>query len=102
LLHLIGRSRKASTMSTYNYFRDGVQISGSCVVTQPLPGVQDAGFGGARQNSEARKSTQPFIIIRDNGSNLGLLEHELGDQDGVWIAGIAPRQIAAVFAIPAY
>jgi hypothetical protein len=46
------------------------------------------------------ETAEPLIIIRDNGGNLGLLEHELGDEDGVGIASLAPGEGAPVTAIP--
>ena len=30
----------------------------------------------------------------------GLLEHDLGDQDAVGVAGLTPRKVAAVLAVP--
>jgi hypothetical protein len=42
-----------------------------------------------------------MIVIRNHGSDLSLLKHELGDEDGVGIAGAAPREIATIMAIPA-
>jgi hypothetical protein len=40
------------------------------------------------------------MIVGDDGSDLGLLEHELGDEDRVGIGGAAPGKIAGVLAIP--
>jgi hypothetical protein len=31
-----------------------------------------------------------------------LLEHEFGDENGVWVACVAPREIPAVAAIPVH
>ncbi len=47
-----------------------------------------------------REAAEPLIIIRDNGGNLGLLEHELGDEDGVGIASLAPGEGATVPMVP--
>jgi hypothetical protein len=41
------------------------------------------------------------MIIRDHSGHLRLLEHELGDDDCVRIARLAPGEIAAVTAKPA-
>ena len=43
---------------------------------------------------------QPPIIVRDDGSSLGLLEHDFGDQDGVGIVGLAPGKIAFALVEP--
>jgi len=40
------------------------------------------------------------VIVRDHRHDLGLLEHKLGDEDGVRITGLAPREIAAMATIP--
>ena len=40
------------------------------------------------------------MIVRDHRQDLGLLEHKLGDEDGVRITGPAPREIAAMATIP--
>ena len=41
------------------------------------------------------------MIIRDHGGDLRLLEHELGNEDCVRIAGPAPGEIAPMPTIPA-
>jgi hypothetical protein len=41
------------------------------------------------------------LIVRNDSRDLGLLEHELGDQDRVWIAGVAPREVSALQPKPA-
>ena len=41
------------------------------------------------------------MIIRDDGGDLRLLEHELGNEDCVRIAGPAPGEIAPMPTIPA-
>jgi len=41
------------------------------------------------------------VIIRDHGGDLRLLEHELGNEDCVRIAGPAPGEIAPMPTIPA-
>ncbi len=46
------------------------------------------------------EAPEPVIIIRDNRGNLRLLEHDLGDEDGVGVASLAPRKNAAVLVIP--
>ena len=46
------------------------------------------------------KPAQPSIIVRNDGSGLGLLEHDFGNQDGVGIVGLAPGQIAFAFMEP--
>ena len=40
------------------------------------------------------------MIMRDYRDDLGLLKHELGDQNRIGITGRAPRQVAAMAAKP--
>jgi hypothetical protein len=62
--------------------------------------VQNLVFGSCGQSSEIRETPHPFIIIWDDDGDLGLLEHELGNEDGVGIGGAAPGKIPAVVAVP--
>ena len=76
------------------------KITGPRVVAQPLPGVENFPLGGSGKRGKIREAPHPLFIIGDDGGDLGLLEHELGDEDRVGIAGAAPGKIAAVVAIP--
>ena len=58
-------------------------------------------FRSTGESVQIGKSPEPFIIIWDNGSDLRLLEHELGNEDSVGIARPTPGKIAPVGAIPA-
>jgi hypothetical protein len=76
------------------------QISGAGVVAEALPGVQDVIFGSSGERGEIGEAAKPLFIIGDDGGDLGLLEHELGDEDRVRIGSAAPGKIAGVLAIP--
>ena len=82
---------KAPSVSILHNLGGGMKIPGAVVVAEALPGVENIVLRSARDRSEVRKSAKPFIIIRDHGGDLGLLKHELGDEDRVRIAGFAPR-----------
>jgi len=101
LLHLLDRSRETSAVLIHDGLCAGVQISCAGVIAEALPRAQDIIFRSASERSEIRKSAEPFIVIRNDSGNLSLLEHELRDEDGVWVARSAPREVAAVAAIPA-
>jgi len=66
-----------------------------------LPRAKHLIFRSACQRGEIGKRAEPLVIIRYDGGDLRLLEHELGNEDCVRIAGPAPRQIAPVATIPA-
>jgi len=89
-----------AAMSIHDNSSGGVQIARPCVITEALPRVEDVIFRSSSQRGEMGKTAEPLIIIRDNGGNLGLLEHELGDEDGIGIASLAPGEGAPVTAIP--
>ena len=87
-------------MSIHDNSSGGVQIARPRVITEALPRVEDVIFRSPSQRGEMGETAEPLIIIWDNGGNLGLLEHELGDEDGVGIASLAPGEGAPVTAIP--
>ena len=62
--------------------------------------MEHTGLGGARERPNGGETAEPPNIVRDHGRGLGLLEHDLSDQDGVGVAGAAPGESAAVMAIP--
>jgi ribonuclease HIII len=100
-LHLLDRSRKVSAVSIYNGLGGGAKISRARVVAETLPCAEHVIFGSASECGKIGKSAQPLVVIGDHGGHQGLLKHEFGDEDGVGVTRVAPRQIAAVSAIPA-
>ena len=93
--------RQPATMSISHNFSGRVQMASACVITESLPGVQDVIFRGNGQGSKIGEPTEPVIIIWDHGSDLCLLKHELGDEDGIRGAGPAPGKVAAMAPMPA-
>ena len=41
------------------------------------------------------------MVVRLDPCDLGLLQHELGDEHAIWVPGPTPRQVATVSAEPA-
>lgn len=80
--------------------RSRAKVPRPSVITEALPGVKNLMFGRRRQRGQGGEPAEPLIIIRDNGSDLGLLEHEFRDEDRIGVRGSAPREIAAIFAVP--
>ena len=93
-------AREFSIMSILDEPGGGVQVAGASVVAKSLPGVEDIVLRSACQRGEVGEAPEPGVIIRAHGSDCCLLQHELGDEDGVRVAGVAPRQVASVAAIP--
>jgi ribonuclease HIII len=77
-----------------------VKIPGSIIITQPLPGLQNFLFVGSSERGQRRKLGQPAIIIVENGSDLSLLKHELGDKNLVRISRLTPGQLSPLIFIP--
>ena len=98
--HFTDLARKSPTMWIQDELCRRVEISCSGVITEPLPAVENIIFGCARECLEVRKPAQPFSIIRENRRHLGLLKHELGDENAVWIASMAPRKVTTVTLVP--
>ena len=93
-------ARKSASMAMLDGFRNRMQVAGSRVIAEALPRVEDVTFRSLGQGGEIWEAAEPLIIIRDNGGNLSLLEHELGYKDGVRIASLAPGEETAVCMIP--
>ena len=83
-----------------NDFRGSMQIARAGVVAKPLPGMKNIVLRRARQRIKIWETAQPLLVIRQNARDLGLLKHELGDEDCVRILSPTPREIAPVFVIP--
>src|SRR5256885_2849722 len=87
-------------MFLHNSDRRRAQISRARIVAEPLPRAENLTLRGRGKSNCVGEAAEPFIIIWNDGGDLGLLKHELGDEDRVRIGGAAPGKIAAVFAIP--
>ena len=77
-----------------------MEIAGSRIIAQALPGVQYVRFSRRGKRADSGETAQPPIIVRNDGSDLGLLEHDFGNENGVRIAGLAPGEIAFAFMEP--
>jgi ribonuclease HIII len=80
--------------------RAAVKISGSIVIPQALPRSQNFLLVGGGERRQCRKLVQPPMIIAENGGDLGLLKHELGDKDSVRIGSLPPRQPSPLAPVP--
>ncbi len=87
-------------MSIYDGACGGMKISRASVVPQALPRVQHVIFGSASQRGEIGEAVEPFIVVGNDGGDLSLLKHELGDENGVRVARSTPGEVAASAAKP--
>ena len=84
----------------HRFLGDGVQPARADVVAERPPGLRHIGFVGGRKGFEGRKFSQPLLVFRQDAVHLRLLQHDLGDEDVVRVAGVPPRQVPAVAAVP--
>ena len=84
-----------------NDFGGTVKITRAAIVTQSRPEFEHPFQGGARQASDGGKSLKEALVIGDHRRNLGLLEHDLRDQDLVRVARLPPGEVPAVLPEPA-
>ena len=57
-------------------------------------------LGGTSESGPRGESSQPAMVVGDDGGNSGLLAHELGNSDAVGRGMKAPRERALVVAEP--
>ena len=84
-----------------NQFCAAVKIARPRVITETLPGVENIGFSRTGERPNGGETAEPSNIVRDHSGGLSLLEHYLGDENGVGVLGAAPGELAAVIGIPA-
>ena len=80
--------------------RGAMEISRAGVVAETLPHAEHLGFGRGGECGEIREPREPAFVKWDDGGDLSLLEHELGNHDGVRIVRAPPREIASVLGKP--
>ena len=82
--------------------RATVEISGPIIVAQSLPCSQNFLLVGSGEGSQGWKLGQPAMIVAKNGSDLGLLKHELGDKNLVRIDRLTPGQAPPLVSVPGH
>ena len=70
------------------------------VVAQPAPRGQHLLLVGERQRIEGGKPGHERLVALHHHRHAGLLQHDLGDPDGVGVAAAPPRQVAPAAVIP--
>ena len=81
--------------------RGRVERERAPVVPEAHPGGQDLGARRGRERRRRRPSLEPLQVPRHDPGDLGLLEHDLADEDRVGVGGPPPRQVAALLRVPA-
>jgi hypothetical protein len=77
-----------------------VEPNGTDVVAEGVPGFLDIRQRRLRKILHRGILHEPFLVLRENPIHLRLLEHNLGNQDVIGVAGVTPGQITAVLRVP--
>jgi hypothetical protein len=80
-------------MSRDDDLRGTLQKYRATIVAKTLPRFQYIALSRPRERAKAGKSFNEFFIIFLNARNLCLLEHDLGNKDGIEVASVPPRQV---------
>src|SRR5439155_18063203 len=76
-----------------DHARERVEIRSTRVVSEPIPSLSDSTRARPRECLQIRKPLQESRIVFGHSTHLRLLQHELGDEHAVRIAGAAPREV---------
>lgn len=95
----VGRD-KAGTLAYY-FLSQPMQVGRAPIISQPFPALPHHCRRRRRERLDRGILLQKALIICLNPRHLSLLQHELGYDHVVGIAGPAPGQVAAVPAKPA-
>ena len=88
---------KNTAMPFDDELRGLLQVADAGVIAEPFPELVDFGGRRFRRGFNRGQFAQPAFPKRDHGAHLGLLQHDLGDPDGVGVVCPSPRQIAGIF-----
>ena len=96
---LVGRQLAA--VARDRLARDRLQplAAGCCSRADTRSRVTSCSGAAASASSDGYLSSHSRVL-RQHAIDLRLLQHDLGDEDVVRVVGLAPRQIAAVAAVP--
>ncbi len=76
------------------------QVASTAVITESLPQSQHVVFIGGGKVAHGGEAIQKPFVVRHDGHDRRLLEHDLADPDPIRIGRAPPRQIACVPFIP--
>ena len=97
LLHGVG---EGAAEAFHHLLRDLVEADCPQVVAKRRPAPDDLAPGRRRQRRGGRERAEELVVLGEDALHLGLLEHDLGDQNGVGVVGMAPGEIAALPGVP--
>src|SRR4051812_18721829 len=71
-----------------------MEIDGSAVVAQTRPGADHVCDRRLRARRRRREALEEAVVLGDDARHLGLLEHDLTDEDRPRVTRVAPRQVS--------
>ena len=78
-----------------------LEVDCTPVIPQAGPDLDHVGRWRFGKRVDGRESFQPAVEVGDHPVDLRLLEHYLGNEDGIGIARVPPGQVAPVVLPPA-
>ena len=92
------RFRKLPGVPLDHELRGAVQVTGTRVVAEPAPQTQDVVLARGGEAGDVGKPGPEALVVRDDGRDLRLLQHDLGQPDRVRVARALPGQVVAALA----
>ena len=86
---------KRAAMLGDNRLRRRMQVMRATVVAQSAPVLEHAIFRSCGQRAHIGECGEKPLVIRDDGRDLRLLQHDLREPDPVRVARVLPRQVVA-------
>ncbi len=76
-------------------FSTAVEVAATAVIAQPGPVLQNIIERGRGECRQVRETLQETLVIRNNGIDLRLLQHDFRNPDAIAVAALLPGQIMA-------
>ena len=92
--------RHLAAKVSHNLLGSRLHIADSAIVAQPLPEIEQGLFWCLSQVGHCGQGRHKTLVIGNNSSHLGLLQHNLADPDGIGILTLTPGQITFIFIVP--
>ena len=89
-------------MMLHDRFSGLLEVTNAAIVAQPLPELEQGGLVGVGESLHRGQGGQKAMEVGLDRLGAGLLEHDLRDQDAVWVGRLTPGKVAAVLAVPIY
>lgn len=93
--------REEAVVFITDFLRGLLHVADAGVIAESFPEFVDAFRRSFCERCDRGERLHPTFPIGDHRPDLGLLEHDFRNPDGVRIAGATPREVASAFGEPA-